>query len=147
MDTTHLTHAANMVIRKNNLSALQCGKIAMKPDPSYAVFAGMLNELMHREVLSWARVEDVKNAAIIDQIALDGRPREDHLTMCFMRAMLDTGITYPILMPHAITVLRQSPATVILAFQQALNEGPHNKQFLTLMAKFAEYRLMVPVNG
>lgn len=73
--------------------------------------------------------------------------RESHLVMCMQRAMIDTKVYWPgHFKPHyCLDMLRRMPDTIDACLADCVAHP--TKDLDRLVTKFAEYRLLPPVNG
>lgn len=145
MDSQHLINSINLIVRKNKLDRKKVDELVANTTPPNKGFAAMVNEAKARHLWLWAW--DSNKA--IDQLQRP-RHREDHNTMCLLRAMLDTGVTWPQVVngQMAIGFLQQSPEVTFMGIDQALADPAEkdNAALHTLVAKYTEYRLMPKVN-
>lgn len=143
MTTPHLAYSVNLVMRNSSIDRRRA-LLALSTPPnnmSTRVFTNMVKEVKSRMPIEWHQPNI--QGKLQDQIIVDPRmPRETIKTLCLMRAMFDTNVFHPRIVPisEVMRQLRESPDVVFLSIEQHRASNPHPDLF-KLLAKFTEYRL------
>jgi len=82
MDSIHLVHSVNMLMRKNSLNHLDLVKSLIMADKS---FGPMLQELKDRKLYAYDKLATPAQFTVPTH-------RESPIEMCMLRALIDTGI-------------------------------------------------------
>lgn len=130
MDSLHLVHSFNMLCRKHSLSRESVMKLA--GSTNNRMITNMVQELKSRRLMVWDDLHE-------SQLEKTGVQRESFVTLCMLRALLDTGLS------GEVKNLRRHPEHYIGQIHERVKAG--EPTWAKVITKFTEYRLAPPVNG
>lgn len=132
MTSRHLVNSFNMMMRKWNMLADTVTVMARQVSGGAQILCFMRDEIQSRQLYHWS---DSKQPA---QLIAADVPREDHKTLCMLRAILDTR---PKGLEDIIELFHRNPASYT---EHVLNCADPKWHWVKI--KFTQYRLMPPVN-
>lgn len=138
MDSVHLAHSLNMVIRKNGGLKDMFERIAADGfRAGVPVAHNMIQELKARSLYAWQPDLVMKDGAYSNQLVVP-KEREDIKAMCLMRAMWDTATWPGTAWPQDYMKWIHRDMDGLL---EHLERTKADEKVQIVLAKFAEYRL------